>query len=127
MVTEIKTEELVSVANPRQTGISQISAVSPVKPAQELPQGGKELPQGKSNADQDAQEVDVAVKALNDHVQQYRRELHFSVDENSGRTVIKVLDMETKEIIRQIPPEEALNFARKLNEGADLEIVDTYI
>jgi flagellar protein FlaG len=115
------------VADPRQTGVGKISAIASVKPLQELPQGGKELPQGKASADDAESNIDDAVKALNDHVQQLRRELQFSVDEDSGRTIIKVLDMETKQIIRQIPPEDALNFARRLNEGGDLEIVDTYI
>ena len=35
------------------------------------------------------------------------RDLRFEVDLNSGRAVIQVLDSETGEIIRQIPPEKA--------------------
>ncbi len=35
------------------------------------------------------------------------RDLRFQVDMNSGRSVIQVLDRETGEIIRQIPPEDA--------------------
>ena len=35
------------------------------------------------------------------------RDLRFEVDLNSGRSVIQVLDSETGEIIRQIPPEKA--------------------
>ena len=33
----------------------------------------------------------------------------FRIDDNSGRTVITVIDQETDEIIRQIPPEEVLH------------------
>ena len=35
------------------------------------------------------------------------RDLRFEVDMTSGRSVIQVLDRETGEIIRQIPPEKA--------------------
>jgi len=35
------------------------------------------------------------------------RDLRFEVDMNSGRSVIQVLDSETGEVIRQIPPEKA--------------------
>ncbi len=35
------------------------------------------------------------------------RDLRFEVDMKSGRSVIQVLDRETGEIIRQIPPEKA--------------------
>jgi flagellar protein FlaG len=42
-------------------------------------------------------------------------ELQFSVDESSGRSVIKVTDRATSDVIRQIPSEEAL----QISEGLD--------
>jgi flagellar protein FlaG len=59
-----------------------------------------------------------AVNRLNDLVQTIRRELKFTVDEQSGRTVIKVIDTETDEVIRQIPPEEVLSL---ISHFRDLE------
>lgn len=58
-----------------------------------------------------------AVLDLNKYVQSLNRDLQFSIDEKTGRTVIKVLDSETKEVIRQIPPEEVLSLARNLKES----------
>ena len=43
-----------------------------------------------------------------------RVELKFSVDDASGLTVIKVIDTETQEIVRQIPPEEVLTLMHHL-------------
>jgi uncharacterized FlaG/YvyC family protein len=40
--------------------------------------------------------------------------LKFSVDEETGREIIKVVDIESGKLIRQIPTEEALNFSRQL-------------
>ncbi len=57
------------------------------------------------------------MKQLQDALQQrfatVAPELQFSVDQSSGRAVIKVIDQSTKEVIRQIPSEQAL----KLNEA----------
>ena len=42
-------------------------------------------------------------------------ELNFSVDEESGRSVIKIVDPSTKEVIRQIPSEEALQMSKGID------------
>lgn len=65
-------------------------------------------------------EIDTAISQLNDYAQNLKRELHFSVDEASGRTVVKVTDPETEEIIRQIPPEEVLRIAESLEDNSGL-------
>ena len=50
--------------------------------------------------------------------------LKFSADEETGREIIKVVDIKSGRIIRQIPSEEALNLLRHLQEhkGAVLSI-----
>ena len=57
-----------------------------------------------------------AVSQIRDFVHMVRRELQFSVDENTGRTVVTVRDAQTEEVIRQIPAEEVLNIAARLEE-----------
>ena len=42
--------------------------------------------------------------------------LRFSVHEPTGRTVVRVVDKETETLIREIPPEEFLNLAARLDE-----------
>lgn len=69
---------------------------------------------GPKGRELDDAELTEAVKRLNDLSLSIRRELQFSIDEKSGRTVIKVLDSESKEIIRQIPPEEVLSVIERL-------------
>ncbi len=59
------------------------------------------------------------VVELNRHVQQVRRDLRFEIDESTGRPIIKVLDSESQEVIRQIPPEEALAVAHRMQTGED--------
>jgi flagellar protein FlaG len=42
--------------------------------------------------------------------------LQFSIHESTGRTIVKVVNKETDQTIREIPPEELLNLAAKLDE-----------
>ncbi len=63
------------------------------------------------------QDVRQAVQDLQEMVQQVRRNLEFSVDTESGREVIKVIDSETDQVIRQIPPEEVLRISRHFKES----------
>lgn len=60
-----------------------------------------------------------AVSKLQDYVQNYQRKLSFSVSEETGRTIIKVYDSETDELIRQIPPEETIRLAELIDSQPD--------
>ncbi len=42
--------------------------------------------------------------------------LRFSKHEKTGRTVIRVIDKDTKELIREIPPEKVLDLAARLSD-----------
>lgn len=53
-----------------------------------------------------------AVDKINEMLQQGRQMLTFQLDEDSGRMVVRVIDAQTNEVIRQIPSEETLNFAK---------------
>lgn len=64
------------------------------------------------------------VDKINEFVQSIQRELRFSIDESSRRTVIKVFDAETDEVIRQIPAEEILNMVNRLNEVSGILLKD---
>lgn len=43
-------------------------------------------------------------------------DLHFSIHEATGRTLVRVINSDTGEMVREIPPEQILNLAAKLNE-----------
>jgi flagellar protein FlaG len=53
--------------------------------------------------------VEQVVTQLQDHVQSVHRELRFKVDENTGQTVVRVVDQETGRLIRQIPNQNVLD------------------
>lgn len=58
------------------------------------------------------EQLEKAVSNLNQSSQMKTQGLEFSIDEDSRRTVVKVIDQETKEVLRQIPSKEALALAK---------------
>jgi len=67
------------------------------------------------------EDLEKAVSHLKDYVQNMKRDMDFSVDDTTGRFVVKVFDSETRELIRQIPSEEMLAISRHLVERMEEE------
>ena len=95
--------------------------------------GGNNLPEGAStqNANQAPQVPSISVNDLksevaivNDYVQNIQRDLQFSVDEDLERTVIKVVDSDSGELIRQIPEDIFLELARRLKEDGEVNLLN---
>ena len=63
-----------------------------------------------------AEQVEQAVKDIRKVVSAVASDLQFSVDKDSGRTMVRVVDAKTKEVIRQIPGEEVLAIRRALDK-----------
>jgi flagellar protein FlaG len=61
------------------------------------------------------EQVESAVAKANKVVQVTARDIQFSIDDETGSTVVKVVDRATKEVIRQIPSEEMLRIAEALD------------
>jgi flagellar protein FlaG len=57
-----------------------------------------------------------AIIRLNDSAQSEQRNLHFSLDKQSGIMITKVIDTKSNEVIRQIPNEETVALAQSLVE-----------
>lgn len=95
-----------------------------VRTATRQSQEAKNLPaedaaQTKAQPAPTAAELGDAVESINQFVNAQMRTLNFSVDENSGKAVVKVIDFETKDVIRQIPGEEVLKMASAIKKLQD--------
>lgn len=64
--------------------------------------------------------LETAVSNLQDFTQNIHRNLNFSINESTGRTVVEVTDRVSGEVIRQLPTEEALRLAESLDEMRSL-------
>lgn len=58
-----------------------------------------------------------AREAANRALAQKSRELAFEFDNELGRVIARLIDTETREVIRQVPSEELLAIARALADG----------
>ncbi len=82
-------------------------------------------PVEKSAAVPSLEQVQHAVTNINKSLQTLSQDLEFSVDTDSNRTIVKVVDQKTKEVIRQIPTPEALEIAKALDTVKGLLIKQT--
>jgi flagellar protein FlaG len=68
----------------------------------------------------DQETLKKAVQEIEKFVQSVKRNLEFSIDEPSGKVVVKVIASGSGEVIRQIPNEEVLKLANSLNDANSL-------
>ena len=63
------------------------------------------------------EKLEKVVQQLQDFMGEMNRSLQFKVDEDSGRNVIKVIDKESGDLVKQYPSEEVLGIVAKLAEA----------
>lgn len=78
----------------------------------------------KDSQVQQKEQVQKAVAKLNDYIQSVQRDLKFNMDEESGKVVVKVVDRNTNEVVRQIPDEVALKLARDLQSNEPISLLN---
>ncbi|MEW5943429.1 MAG: flagellar protein FlaG [Pseudomonadota bacterium] len=84
----------------------------PVRPEAERVQAPEPVRQA---AAVDAQTLRESVRQVNEFIRPMQSNLQFTVDADVQKTVVKVVDSETREVIRQIPSDEMLAIARALD------------
>jgi len=86
------------------------------------PGGTEQTKESTPPAAVDRQELERALENVRRVVEPVAHNLQFVVDEDTGRTVVKVVDGATDEVIRQIPSEEILSIAKALDKLSGLLI-----
>ncbi len=84
-------------------------------------ENGKPLPADASQrleaaAAKDRAQVEEAANKVNEYAKQQAREVRFTVDQELGRPVVKVVDSSRDVVVRQIPSEVVIRLARNLEE-----------
>lgn len=64
----------------------------------------------------DQRQLKEVVEAVGKTIQGLAQDLEFSVDEDTGANIVRIIDRETHQVIRQIPSEEMLAIAKRLDE-----------
>ena len=79
--------------------------------ATDLTKGKLETKEKTKVSDKEAEDI---AKSMNQLASVFNTQLSFSVDKDTHKTVIKVVDKNTGDVIRQIPPEETLRLMSKM-------------
>jgi flagellar protein FlaG len=71
-----------------------------------------ELPGGKSDVSSQENALSEKVRKLNEQMRQSATQIEFSIDQDTKDVVVRVLNKETGEVIRQMPPDEVMHLAK---------------
>ena len=67
-----------------------------------------------------AHELESVTRQIDSFLKSQNHQLNFRVDQGSGKMVVTVTDAETGEVIRQVPGEEALKMAQRIEDMTGL-------
>ena len=109
-----------------------VNSINPVRENPKRPDpvaeiGNKETT-GKSQEIAGSRQADIvsghelvdAVENANELGQLLKRKLSFAVDEATDKVIVKVIDEESGEVVRQVPPQEMLRIAAHLKKLKDM-------
>lgn len=119
MPTEITTEMRQAMSRVSENSRVQQNGVIAADKAvarQGLSGNEQSMPPTMESSQPSNQQLEQAAENLNKHVQNLQRDLHFSIDEDTGDTVIRVIDSASQKTIRTIPSDEFLSVSQKLNQ-----------
>lgn len=104
--------------SPPQTDTAQRQAAVAARRAEaEKPKAQEVTPDTKKSvAEIQKEDVKKAVDDIQKFVSTKNQDILFTIDEDLDKTVVKVVDRSTKEVIRQYPSEEMLQIAKALDK-----------
>lgn len=103
----------ISTSLPLPTGTEASAALRETK-VLAAPEQKQMLPE-KSSQPAKPEELEAAVSSVREYIKPFNSDLQFSVNDDTDKVIVTVVDSETKEVIRQIPSEEMLAIAKALD------------
>jgi flagellar protein FlaG len=120
-ITEISSAATAQQASTRSLPpqASETASVrDPIKAAQEAVKAeAKVTAEARAKDEQQPrpEELQSALQKIREFVSAAASDISFSIDSDSGRSVVKVIDRSTQEVIRQIPSQEFLEMSKALD------------
>lgn len=100
--------------------LSYPAPIAPAVKAPEVPLQPRVEAAAEVSRELERDDLEKAVTDIREFVQAARRDLDFSIDDSTGRVVVKVIATDSGEVIRQIPSETALKLAQSLTDASSL-------
>lgn len=122
-------DSISSVNSPPRAPLPEVAAISARQPIVQakLPPETEKPSQAVESPEKivpEKQDVKKAVEKISEFVSSRQSELSFSIDDASGSQIVKIMDTQTKQVIRQFPSEEAVAIAHALDKLQGLLIRD---
>jgi flagellar protein FlaG len=70
------------------------------------------------------EDVEKTVDEIRRHIAPVDQNLLFTIDKETGKTIVRLIDSSTKEILRQIPSEELVAIARALGKSSQSGLIE---
>ena len=99
--------------NVQQVAVPSVKPIA-TAPVEQRAQAEKVLPAANTNVSTSQTELDNSIEQIQVMMDLRQRSVQFSTDNESGTNVVKVVDSESGDVIRQMPAEELLSFMRNL-------------
>ncbi len=87
---------------------------------QQQPAAGRQAASRKAQTQQQSEQLKKAIAEMNRKINNSNEEAVFGVHEDTNRIMIKIMDKETKEVIKEFPPEKTLDMIARIWEMAGL-------
>jgi flagellar protein FlaG len=117
-----------NVASPPRAALPEVAATAARQTGAQVkvPEAEKSSQVAKAQEQKAPDKLDVkqAVERISEFVSSRQSELSFSIDDASGSQIVKIMDIQTKQVIRQFPSEEAVAIAQALDKLQGLLIKD---
>lgn len=125
-------EQVGSTVQPMVSQVDNITVRSATAADKQMPTEQTAKPASTSDvlnaqvkSQQDSQkELNSAIKTANKFMQALSQNLQFSIDKDTDKVVVKLVDISTKEVVKQIPSEEMLAIAKALDKFQGLLVKD---
>lgn len=122
-LTPLPPSAAVVVAAPDQPSVPPHNHVPPahrVTPALQPQRAHSHSQAGADDPFAASQNLQQTLEELNDKLGAWSTNLRFELDEDTSRVVVQVVDVETGEVVRQIPSEDMVHMSKMLGKLQDL-------
>lgn len=116
-------KSVVQAEKPEVSADSTAQAAEKVDKTTSVVENAQAKGQGSNNTDQDQynnEQIKKAVEKLNKNLM--NSEAIFGIHEGTNRVTIKIVDKDTKEVLKELPPEKTLDMLEKVWELAGILI-----
>jgi len=105
---------------PASNTADKLVAAPQVDTAVPAPAAATDTSKSQDSKSEQSEKLKTAVQDIEKFVQSVKRNLQFSIDEESGKVIVKVIASDTGEVVRQLPSAEALKIADNLQNAHSL-------